>query len=676
MALAVVGDGARALRVARADRARRRRAAVAAGVTDAAGPPRLTAACSRRGHRGSWSWSRARRACCRCAAAARRSRRCSAAGWSAAARATRSRSGCSTWSRRWRSPRACRCRRCSCSTARPAINAFAAGHSLDDAAIAVTRGALEKLTRDELQGVIAHEFSHVLNGDMRLNMRLMGVVFGIVCIGLLGPPAAARRRRARGVSLGRKRGGAARPCCCSAAAACMVIGLVGEFFGKLIKAAVSRAARVPGRRFGGAVHAQPERHRGRAQEDRRLHAELADRVASAPRRRATSSSPTSTRARSRSVRAARDASRAGGAHSPRRSELRGAFPDVPDAHRGAGRRRRRPRGPRHGLCRRRRLRGSDLARGAVVARVGEPDAGALDRGQRLLAHVPAELRAAIESPFTAVAVVYALLLSDEPQAPRAAVGADRSAVGRRRCARRPSAGSRDRARAAAPPAPAADRAAFAGAARAERAAARRARAHDAGADRGRRRGLDLRVRARRDACAAGSRRGAPRSERARVRHKSLAAVRGELAAVFVAAGARGRAANRRRPSARSRRRPRALPGRRAHVAAARAIGSLLGLSAALAELRALTPALREAVIDAAAHGVLADQHCGRRRVHAALRGLRRARLPAAALGVRALETKRNHLRGFLLRSSCRRLGYRGRPAGCEKLGFRENCDAT
>src|SRR5690606_31266318 len=67
-----------------------------------------------------------------------------------------------------------------------AINAFAAGYSTSDAAVAVTRGALERLNRDELQGVIAHEFSHVLNGDMRLNIRLMGVLFGILMISLIG----------------------------------------------------------------------------------------------------------------------------------------------------------------------------------------------------------------------------------------------------------------------------------------------------------------------------------------------------------------------------------------------------------------------------------------------------------------------------------------------------------
>ncbi len=62
------------------------------------------------------------------------------------------------------------------------INAFAAGFSTSDAAIAVTRGTLEILSRDELQGVVAHEFSHILNGDMKLNVRLMGVLFGIMVL--------------------------------------------------------------------------------------------------------------------------------------------------------------------------------------------------------------------------------------------------------------------------------------------------------------------------------------------------------------------------------------------------------------------------------------------------------------------------------------------------------------
>jgi Zn-dependent protease with chaperone function len=66
------------------------------------------------------------------------------------------------------------------------INAFAAGYSTHDAAVAVTRGALRSLTRDELQGVIAHEFSHILNGDMRLNIRLIGILYGILLLAVIG----------------------------------------------------------------------------------------------------------------------------------------------------------------------------------------------------------------------------------------------------------------------------------------------------------------------------------------------------------------------------------------------------------------------------------------------------------------------------------------------------------
>jgi Zn-dependent protease with chaperone function len=68
----------------------------------------------------------------------------------------------------------------------PAINSFAAGLTTSDAVVTVTRGTLEKLSRDELQGVIAHEFSHILNGDMRMNVRVSAIIFGILVIGLAG----------------------------------------------------------------------------------------------------------------------------------------------------------------------------------------------------------------------------------------------------------------------------------------------------------------------------------------------------------------------------------------------------------------------------------------------------------------------------------------------------------
>ena len=118
------------------------------------------------------------------------------------------------------------------------INAFAAGWSADDAAVAVTEGALDQLSRAELQAVIAHEFSHILNGDMRLNIRLMGVLHGILLIGLMG------RVLLRGMhGMGRrssKGGGGALLAVFALGATLTVVGYVGWWMGQLIKAGISR----------------------------------------------------------------------------------------------------------------------------------------------------------------------------------------------------------------------------------------------------------------------------------------------------------------------------------------------------------------------------------------------------------------------------------------------------
>ena len=110
------------------------------------------------------------------------------------------------------------------------INAFAAGYAPNDAVVAVTRNCLKLLTRDELQGVIAHEFSHILNGDMRLNIRLIGFLSGIMVIANIGYLILRSRSGSRksgiqivliGIGL-------------------LVIGFVGQLFGRIIQAAVSR----------------------------------------------------------------------------------------------------------------------------------------------------------------------------------------------------------------------------------------------------------------------------------------------------------------------------------------------------------------------------------------------------------------------------------------------------
>jgi Zn-dependent protease with chaperone function len=115
----------------------------------------------------------------------------------------------------------------------PGINAFAAGYSPTDAAVTVTSGALDRLNRDELQGVIGHEFSHVLNGDMRLNVRLIGLLNGILLLGLVG-------LRFLQFGGGRSRNSKGGNPILVIAIALVVLGFVGQFFAGLIKAAVGR----------------------------------------------------------------------------------------------------------------------------------------------------------------------------------------------------------------------------------------------------------------------------------------------------------------------------------------------------------------------------------------------------------------------------------------------------
>lgn len=111
----------------------------------------------------------------------------------------------------------------------PGINAFAAGFTPNDAVIGVTRGCIDTLSREELQGVIGHEFSHILNGDMRLNLNLVGVLNGILLIYLIGRVLLeSRSRDSKGNNLA------------MFGLALVAIGGIGLFFGRLIKSAVSR----------------------------------------------------------------------------------------------------------------------------------------------------------------------------------------------------------------------------------------------------------------------------------------------------------------------------------------------------------------------------------------------------------------------------------------------------
>ncbi|MDA1074035.1 MAG: M48 family metallopeptidase [Proteobacteria bacterium] len=112
----------------------------------------------------------------------------------------------------------------------PGINAFAAGFAPEDAVIGINQGTLDFLNREELQGVVAHEFSHILNGDMNINLRLIAILHGIVFLGMIGylilrTGGGSRKDGMPLLALG---------------LGLIVIGFGGTFFGNMIKAAVSR----------------------------------------------------------------------------------------------------------------------------------------------------------------------------------------------------------------------------------------------------------------------------------------------------------------------------------------------------------------------------------------------------------------------------------------------------
>lgn len=121
----------------------------------------------------------------------------------------------------------------------PGINAFAAGFSPNDAVIGVNRGTIETLNRSELQGVIAHEFSHILNGDMRLNIKLIGWLFGIQVMAIIG---YYMFRFASLMSAGRSRDNKGNPAVAIfiVGIVVMIVGFLGQWCARMIQAAISR----------------------------------------------------------------------------------------------------------------------------------------------------------------------------------------------------------------------------------------------------------------------------------------------------------------------------------------------------------------------------------------------------------------------------------------------------
>ncbi len=295
------------------------------------------------------------------------------------------------------------------------LNAFAAGYSVDDAVVGITRGAAERLTRPQLQGVVAHEFSHILNGDMRLNIRLISLLAGIVVIAMAGRVVLRSAMYAPRVRSRSSRGSNPLPLI-ALGVGLLVIGSIGALFASIIRAAVSRqreyladAAAVQFTRdpdtIGGALKAiGATSTRGRidhANAPEASHMFFASGVA------VSLNSLFAT-------------------HPPLRRRIArvdptwdGKFPPPPPLARAAA-----PAAGIVALSAAARLAAAGAAGGKqsgaapsrAVADIGQPNASHVAQAEQLLARMPDALRDAAHDPFGARAVIYALLLDRDAEA--------------------------------------------------------------------------------------------------------------------------------------------------------------------------------------------------------------------------------------------------------------------
>lgn len=289
----------------------------------------------------------------------------------------------------------------------PGINAFAAGYAVSDAVIGVTRGAVEKLTRDELQGVIAHEFSHILHGDMRLNIRLIGLLHGIMMLGMAGyyllrtGGAARRSRDTQAVVI--------------LALGLIVIGATGMFFGSLIKAAVSRQREY----LADASAVQYTRnYAGIAGALKRIGAEAEGSLMQHPATTEISHSLFGAGTRL-------SLSGMFATHPPLKKRIRklepgwnGEYPPPVTAAPGNGAPSRRPQSGEHqqpddSTARQRAGAagmGLAMATAAAFQRIGDPDEQDIEYARELYQQLPASLLQAAHEPDGARALIYLLLL--------------------------------------------------------------------------------------------------------------------------------------------------------------------------------------------------------------------------------------------------------------------------
>ncbi len=306
------------------------------------------------------------------------------------------------------------------------INAFAAGYLFDDAAIGVSHGALEYLNRDELQGIIAHEFSHILNGDMRLNIRLIGLLHGILLIAMIGYfTLRIVGFSSRGSSRNKKGSGGVIIVVLAIAFLLLVIGSIGQFFARLIKAAVSRqrefladASAVQFTRNPDGIAGALKKIGGITQQSflNSPEAETVSHMFFACGLKKLSFSGFAT-------------------HPPLKARIQridkhfdGKFPKLQKAKKHSSQ---QPQKSKKSTSIPPILPGAAALPGfpnsipldplLVVAAVGAPTAQHMDYAKRLLASLPHELRQATHDMFSARAVVFALLLDTDDSIRRAQI---------------------------------------------------------------------------------------------------------------------------------------------------------------------------------------------------------------------------------------------------------------
>ncbi|WP_439133206.1 M48 family metallopeptidase [Pseudomaricurvus sp.] len=298
------------------------------------------------------------------------------------------------------------------------INAFAAGYDANDAVIGVTRGCMKLLNREQLQGVIAHEFSHILHGDMRINIRLIGILHGILIIGLLGSILLRSGMYSQGFSSRRDKDNSGIAML-GLGLGLVILGYAGTFFGKWIKAAVSRQrefladasavqfTRNPDgisqalQKIGGFSHAAEIRH---PNAEEYSHMYFGEAILSSMNSLMATHPPLETRIKRI------DPNWNGEYSGPRSSASPNASEAVSGFAAGAGSAASQPHtSSAHPTTADRDVATADIS----LEDIGSPTPEHVQQAQRVLQDIPDHLSEAAHDPFAARAIIYSLLIQTD-----------------------------------------------------------------------------------------------------------------------------------------------------------------------------------------------------------------------------------------------------------------------